>query len=195
VRLGDLEAQRYSNVSLRGTDDPMTIYVAPTTEGVVTVVCMNPLPTAAATDECDRAAASVRLERGRPLRLDPSGRYAATVDRIMRDIAPARRKYRKQLHDAKTRAEQAEASGALARAFDDARRKLSRVKPNPLVAEAHDSVMLALGTTAAGYGRMQRAALGFNRSSWEQGNVAVRVSEIRVQVALNALKELGYSII
>jgi hypothetical protein len=56
-------------------------------------------------------------------------------------------------------------------------------------------LILSLQTTAAAYSRMQRAALADKASGWEQGNVAVRVSEIRVQVALNALADLGYGIL
>ena len=74
------QAQHYRGLAVRESGQPTTIYAAPTSAGVVTVACLAPSGGAAAARDYDRAAATVRNMRGKPVPLAPSRRYAAAVD-------------------------------------------------------------------------------------------------------------------
>jgi hypothetical protein len=195
VRLGRLQAQRYRTVSARGSRDPMTIYVAPTSAGVATVVCSAPPGGPAVDRTCERAAASMEMQRGKPVALTPDPRYAATVDDVITDIAPVRRRNRLLLNKAINRFQQRQATGELSRSFTDAARRLRRVRTTPLNADAHAHLVEALELTGKAYADMNSAAVTFDRPAWDRGIAQVRVREIRVQGALDALKPLGYTII
>ena len=195
VRLGRLQAQRYRTVSARGSRDPMTIYVAPTSVGVATVVCSAPPGGPPAERDCERAASSLEMERGKPVALAPDKKYAAAVDDAITSIAPVRRAARLRLSKAKTRFQQQEAAGRASRSFAAAAREVRRAPVTPLVADANANLAKALDATARAYSHMRTATVNFDRAGWEKGAGAVRVYEIRVQGALDALIPLGYTIV
>ncbi len=195
LKLGSLQAQRYRGLAVRGSGQPMTVYAAPTSAGVVTVACLAPSGGAPTAGDCERAAATVRNMRGRPVPLAPSRRYAAAVDRVITGINPTRRSFRLRLSKAVNRWQQQDSTGALARAYADGARKLRRVPATPLVADQRADLIAALESASAVYARMQKAALGNDTASWDRGRDDVRTSEARVQGALDALKELGYTVI
>src|SRR5262249_48330118 len=67
VRVGVTPALRYANLRVNGLDGTVTVYAAPTTGGVATLVCHAPstattsTATASFTDECAQIADTLRL--------------------------------------------------------------------------------------------------------------------------------------
>ena len=59
VRLGRLSAYRYADLRVEGLARPVSLYVAPTTDGVATVACVHGSPAAASHRTCGEAAASL----------------------------------------------------------------------------------------------------------------------------------------
>jgi len=173
----------------------MTIYVATTSVGVATVVCSAPPGGPPVERDCERAASSLEMERGKPVALAPDKKYAAAVDDAITSIAPVRRAARLRLSKAKTRFQQQEAAGRASRSFAAAAREVRRAPVTPLVADANANLAKALDATARAYRHMRTATVNFDRAGWEKGAGAVRVYEIRVQGALDALIPLGYTIV
>jgi hypothetical protein len=73
VRLGELEAYRYSDLKPSGFNGRLTVYVAPTSEGVATVACSAPGSSASSfMPACEGVATSLDLTSGTATRTRPS---------------------------------------------------------------------------------------------------------------------------
>lgn len=194
VRMGDLEARRYSNVALRRGGDKVTIYAAPTTEGVLTLVCEAPRGEPV-SPECGRAASTLQLERGEPLELAPSASYGRSVDAVVAGVQPRRRSLRQRLGKATTRFQQQEAAGGLAQLFDGAARRADRLEPPTVATGANRAFAAALRRASKAYRHMQTTAQAFDREGFERTKGEIRAAEARVQGSLDALRQLGYTIL
>ena len=82
VKLGpdDLEAYRYAGLQPEGFDRTVTLYVAPTSAGVATVVCAAPPEAAEAfAPECEGIADTLQVSDAEPFPVGPDPGYAKTV--------------------------------------------------------------------------------------------------------------------
>jgi hypothetical protein len=172
----------------------VTVFAVPTSAGIATVECAAPAGDRVVA-ECDRAAATLELRRGEPLALRPDAKYGESVQRVMRQLQPLRRSLRQRLGKARTRAEQSEASGAMAQAYDRAARGVGRIDPPGVAANANEAIADAMRQAASAYGGMRKAAVAFDVDGWERGKGRVRAAEARVQGSLDALRQLGYTIL
>jgi hypothetical protein len=194
VTVAGVEAQRHEDVAMRGSGGVVTTYVVPTSAGVATLACAVPAGQAVGPD-CDRAASTLELRRGEPLPVKPDARYGAQVQQVMAGLQPTRRALRQRLGKARTRVQQEEASSGMARVFDQSGRKIERIKPPPVAATAHGEIAKAMHNAADAYSGMAKAAAAFDRSGWDRGELRVRAAEARVQGSLDALRQLGYTIL
>ena len=189
VRLGDLSAYRYRNVTPRGFGRPLTVYAAPTTAGVATVACYD-----APAAQCDRLAAGLSLVRGRPLPLGPSAAYAKAIDRPLRAFDTARVKARRDLRAARTPNGQAKAAAALASASRTAQRAVTAATPGPADARAHATLVGALRAQKLASGRLAAAARAGDRAAYASARRALVRADTALRVALTRLRNLGYAI-
>jgi hypothetical protein len=131
VRLGALEALRYSGVRVRGLPE-LTLYAVPTAKGVVTLACFTPRPKAVADrSACEAAALTLTLRRASALPLDPSHDEADQLNSIFARLTRATRRSFNAMAGASTPRRQASAAGSLARAYADARRSVNAGNENP----------------------------------------------------------------
>jgi hypothetical protein len=194
VRVAGMEAQVHRNVVMRGSGDRVSVYAIPTSGGVATLECTAPNG-ARVGPECDRAAGTLELRRGEPLGLRPDPAYGRSVDKVIVELQPLRRSLRLRLGKARTRAEQGQATGDLARAFDRAARGVDRIDPPPVAVNANKDIAAALRQAAGAYNGMRKSAAAFDVAGWERGELRVRAAEARVQGSLDALRQLGYTIL
>ena len=194
VRIGDVDAQRHAGIVLKGSGDRVTVYAVPTSEGVATLACQVPEGTAAGTD-CERAAATLRVRDGDPFPLTPSAEYGQAVDGVVGLVQPRRRSLRQRLGKATTRYQQQEAAGGIAQIYDTAARRADRLEPPQVAAGANAALADALRDAAGAYRRLRTAAVEFDRAGFERAKDRVRDAEARVQGALDALRQLGYTIL
>jgi serine/threonine protein kinase len=194
VTIGRLEAQRHRGVVLKGSGDRLTIYTVPTSEGVVTVTCRSPKGTPAG-DGCERAAATLKLRRGEPFALTPSSAYGRAVDGVVASVQPRRRSLRQRLGKATTRLQQQQAAGGLAQVFDAAARRAAQLEPPPPAVPANQALSAALHEAATAYRHLRNTAANFDRTGYERAKREVRAAEARVQGSLDALRQLGYTIL
>jgi hypothetical protein len=194
VRVAGLEAQVHRDVALRESGERVTVYAVPTSAGVATVECAAPRGERVAP-ACDRAAATLELRRGEPLGLRPDARYGEAVDKAVGQLQPLRRSLRLRLGKARTRAEQTQATADLARAFDRTARSIERIEPPAVAVNANKGIADAMRRAAAAYNGMRKSAAAFDVAGWERGELRVRAAEARVQGSLDALRQLGYTIV
>jgi hypothetical protein len=193
VTVAGFDARRYAAIPLRGSDNQLTVYAVPTSEGVATVACYAPRVDAMSVP-CDEAASSLRIRRGEPYSLTPDPEYGAGVNDVMRDLQKPRRLFRQRLGKATTRYQQYSAAAGLAAEFERAARSLARMRPESGAASAHEDLVRALRDVGSVYRRLERNARAGDAAAFDRVRRQLGSREGKVQGALDALKPLGYTI-
>ena len=193
VRLGSLEAYRYDGLRPLGSDEPMNVYVAPTTAGVATVLCMAPPERLEAfTPDCERIAQTLRLRGARRLPLGPSPAYARRVGRALRTLGRDRAAAVSRMRSASRPGAQAAAATAGSRALARASAAVAASASSPYDRSANSAVVAALNRTASAYGGLARAARAGDRAQYAAGRRAVTRAEDVLDRSISDLRPLGY---
>ncbi|MEA2266657.1 MAG: hypothetical protein QOE27_2240, partial [Solirubrobacteraceae bacterium] len=115
VRIGALQALRYAGLSPRGLPGGVTLYVSPTSQGVLTLACRpGSAPGATFGADCARVAATARLVGARPYPLGASPVFARQLEAAFTRLSGARRTGQAHLRAAASAAAQAAADRELA---------------------------------------------------------------------------------
>ena len=189
VRLGDLDAYRYRDLRPEGFDGRLTVYVAPTTTGVVTVACT-------AADQQREDIPSRLRGRGRRAQADPRRALRAwsrqglpgEARRSLRSGSTASARGGSALRKAKTQDGQAKAAASLARSYGRARRSLQGGSVSPAVRDAAASLRTALARAEAAYLRLSLAAKRGNTGAYDAVRTDVRRAEAAVKRALSDVR-------
>jgi hypothetical protein len=195
VQLGSLQAFRYANLMPAGAAGPVTVYVAPTTEGVATVACAGP---AGAQDaffrECERVAGTLELTSGKPLALGPRDEYGKAVGAALGRLDGSAASGTKRLSAARTPTGQAAASRTLARAYARATRQVRAAPEGPHESAADSQLVNALRRVATGYRSAASAAASGNRGAYSASRRRVRRGGAALRRAQAGLTALGYKV-
>lgn len=191
VALGGRQALRYRDLRPRGIDTALTIYVSPSTAGIATIVCATPINRAR---DCDQAASSLRLLRGRALSVEPDARYARALNRAMARLDRARLREFDALNHAKTPAGQARAAGRLADNYRLASAAVDRLEPPAIARETHARLAAELRAASTAHRRLASAARALNRRAYHRAAPAARAADNAARAALESLQILGYRV-
>jgi hypothetical protein len=196
VQLGSLQAFRYSNLTPAGAPGPVTVYTAPTTEGVATVACASPAgpPDAAFLRECERVAGTLELTSGKPLALGPREEYGKAVGGALTRLDSSAASGAKRLSAARTPAGQAAASRALAATYARAVRQVRAAPDGPFESAAHTQLVNSLRRVATGYSSAARAAARGDRGAYAAARRRVRRGGAALRRAQAGLTALGYKV-
>jgi hypothetical protein len=150
---GRLDARHYAGVTHSALAGLLDVYVAPSTEGVVTVACLADAVSALLHD-CWTAVSRVSLSRGRAVALGPHSAFRQVLLTSIRALDAAEAVARRRLSTASTPQEQAQAVAQLPRAYGGAAAALAPLaSPSPAARGVIDALQQA-----------QRASAGFERS-------------------------------
>ena len=83
VKLGQIDAYRYEDLKPEGFDGSLTLYVAPTTDGVATVACTAASQAAEFLPACEDVATGLRLVNGEAFALGADEDYLAQLDKTI----------------------------------------------------------------------------------------------------------------
>ena len=189
VSLGALTGYRYSDLRVEGVDKPVTLYVAPATDGVATIACVQGFVGA---DKCGEVAASLKVA-GDPVPLGPEKRYASALNKLLGSLDAERRSGRAELARAKTRRAQAQAAGKLAASYRAAAEQLRKTAAPREAREAHARLVAAVGVAAAAHARMATAARAGRSAAFSRAARRAAAAERAVNQAVASLAPLGYS--
>jgi serine/threonine-protein kinase len=193
VKLGRLEAYRYAGLAPKGAAGRMTVYVAPTTEGVAALACVAaPRAVAQFGPECERVATTLELSAGRPLPLGPREDYARAASAALGRLDGATGSPARQLRNASTARAQASAAADLSGAYRDAAGALSRASVGPYERDANAALVGALRVLAGAYGQAAAAARRDDREAYAAAGRGVRRGVKRLKRAQAGLRKLGY---
>jgi hypothetical protein len=192
VRIGTLEALRYSGLQPRGLAGPLTVYVVPTTQGVLTLACAPGAPAFAAA--CDRVVATAKLVGASAYPLGSSPAFAGQLTAALARLAAARRTGEAHLSRAGTAAAQAAADRELAAAYTRAAREVAAAAANPLVVAAAGQIAAALTAIARAYQSSASAAAANDRAGYAAAGRALAAAGPAAGRAIAGLRALGYTL-
>jgi predicted Ser/Thr protein kinase len=192
---GDIpQAYRYDGLTPAGLGRPVTLYAAPTSRGVATVVCVPPAradPELAS--QCRDAALSVSAPGARAFPVGPSRSYAARVNRGLGRVTSTLERGRARMRSARDPAVQASAAAGIAAAFKAAGSRLSALELSPADASTNRRLATSLGAAGSAYRELSRAAKNVASPAWERAAKRVKRAETDVASSLDALDSAGYS--
>jgi hypothetical protein len=189
VTLGTLAAYRYRNLQRRSSLPRLTMFVAPTTAGIVTLVCLGEgdfIP------QCEKAAASVSLVRGQALPLDRSRRLVTVLDPVFDELNASRRS---AVRDVRRTATQDGQQIALARLAAGDVRAATALDTAPVEGVARPplrSIARALRAAEAAHLGLAVAVRDRSPRRFRDARRTVAASERRVLSNLALLRNLGY---
>jgi hypothetical protein len=160
VRLGSrVEALRYDDLVLPEPERRrMRMFVAPTDAGVATVVCLA-LP----AEQCDRAAASLKLDGLRPLSVGPDPAYAGGPHPRAQVLRTAGRPPARTAAIGEDAGRTGPVAGRLAETYATAASAVRALRAPPVVQTEHERLRSGLDAAAAAYRRLRRAAAAGDR--------------------------------
>lgn len=193
VRLGALSAYRYESP---GADDSLTIFVAPTSLGTITLACFSRSEdTARYAPECERIARTLRLRRGTPYPLGPLPRYAIALDRLIIRLNMRVDIQRRRLGKARSAPAEASKAKDLAAVFADAAHAARQFSVSPADKPQHAEITKALDRESSAYGALGRAASLRQSVTYKHAAAGVLAAERELRQAIRALgQDNGYAV-
>ena len=194
VKLGRLEAYRYAGLVPKGAAGRVTVYAAPTTEGVAAVACVaSPRVIAEFGPECEQVATTLELSGAKPLPLGPREAYANAAGAAFQRLDAAAGAAAKRLRAADTPSAQADAAGDLADSYTAAARALAGAPVGPYERAANSRLVGALRDLASAYTGAATAADAAEDSAYATASEAVKRGAAGLKRAQDALRRLGYT--
>jgi hypothetical protein len=193
VRLGAMQAYRYSGLSVHGLVGPLTLYAAPTANGVATVACLGASAGGSAV-QCAQIAATLKLSGTTAFGLAPSPGYAAALGRTFSTLRSAAGAGTARLQGASSASAQAAAAAQLAAVYSSASRALERLVVSPAVQEANASLAGSLAALGRDYAALAAAARAGDEAAYARAGRAVGGDRARAAKALAALRQAGYAV-
>ena len=172
VRLGTLEAYRYSGLSVHGLASPLTLYTVPTTGGVVTIACLG-TSAAGSGSQCAQIAATLKLNGTTAFGLAPSKQYASALGSAFATLNSAVNTGSARLRTASSAAAQATAAAQLATAYTTASRALGRLSVSPAVQSLNANLAASLAALSRDYAALAAAARAGNEAAYARAQRAI----------------------
>lgn len=194
VSLGGFDAYRYESLQPDGEEVRLTVFVAPASRGVATIVCRQPGGSGDVRDQCSRIASTARLVGVAAYPLGPDPALAALVRRRLTALNGERRLSRRRLARADTPDGQARSSAALAAEFEAASKSVSGFETTPESGIAQRELAAALAQAGAGYEALASAVSDQDRPAFRDAKSLVGRAERAVNQALRSFRSLGYRV-
>ena len=188
VKLGDIEAYRYAGLEPEGYDKSLTLYVAPTTDGVATVACTAGTGAGEFLPECEELATGLTLVNGETYALGADEDYLTRLDAAMADLNASRRKGSKALKKAGTPKKQSQAATSLAKAYANAEGQLQGLTVSPAVADAAAAVPAALAKSESAYRALASAAKNSKTAAYNKARKNISKADAQLDKALKQVK-------
>ncbi len=177
VRVGRLEAERYSNLRL-GSGMAGTVYVVPTTGPSLAVVCRTSTPTANAfARQCAEAASTVRLRGERALSPAIAAHRPLLVRRALRTLSAERAEGRRRVAAALVADDQAKAARGLQATYLQA---AGRVDLSGAYGQRIEALSVALHEASYGYGALAQSINDGDQRAYDAARAIVLEAETQV---------------
>ena len=146
VRVGEVQAYRFADLSVDGSNERGTIYTAPTSTGVLGAACTG---SAEARATCETIVNTLELRHGHALDLGPSAEYARALDAAV-ERTNAAQEGLDELDGESTLERQAEVLADTARLYGEAADGVEAAPPGPGAAQLTASWSRRCAAASAG---------------------------------------------
>ena len=198
VKLGEdgLQAYRYENLKPAGFDRNVTLYAAPTTEGVVTVACLaQPADAKAFKPGCEAIANTLSPAAGDPFPVGPDPAYAKTLGATFGALGDRVTAGRRAINaDNTTFRRQASASRRIARGYSAAADKLEGTATSPADKPINTALVARLNAAAAAWRDAAGAARRRDKDGFRAAGEQISKAEAELGRAVARLKAAGYEV-
>jgi hypothetical protein len=192
VKLGKLQAYRYTGLKPKSYPQDLTVYTVPTDGGVATIACSAAAAQAATfLPECERAASTLTLSGVQAFDLGVPKSYADALNGAVTKLQAARKAALAKLQSAKTPTAQAAAARQAAAAYGTAAKALAGQKVPPQLDAANVAIVSAMRQAQSGYSAMAAGAAGGNTGAYKTGTAAVKKADAALAKALQGLGQLS----
>jgi hypothetical protein len=194
VDLGSLEAYRYDGLETV-SGEPLTVFVAPTSNGAATLACRLPERRAkAATRLCSRIASTFRLTSGVAYQLGPSSTFAKAIARQFGRLQRHQNKALGAMDSAERAERQGNVADRLATDYRNAASGLASLRITPESEGGRRSIVGVLRGIGRAYTRLAVAARKEDVFSYVGAKRAVAMEERLLRKRLGQLQSLGYRV-
>jgi len=200
VNLSNTQAYRYSQVSLSGSKQQLTIYTIPTSADTTeAVVCYAPTSSTGSLHACEQLAGTLSIATGRPQaevhafqNLTPQASYGtqirAAVARVNQLLGTIRAEIRPGLlHSAASISAKRLSEGLAVTATS-----LAALSPPPAAVAANTALSQALTRTRTAYAALSGALLAESTSRYDAARSRIATAEAALNTAIKDITLLGY---
>ena len=188
-------AHRYRSMRPRGVNRSLTIIVAPTTKGILTVVCYaDPVDARKFARECEGMWKTVSLRHAKPSPLGADPAYAKALSSVIEELNRTRPRVQHRVRAAPPEARSNIAASAFRHAFAIARRRLGRAHVSPVDRDVHMRILAALATARDAYAHAAEASATNHQSLWRRARTGARAAEASLRLQVSGLAERGYAL-
>jgi hypothetical protein len=190
VKLGrsGVQAYEYENLDVKGAPGKLTVFTAPTSAGVATVVCSVP------AQDCEAIANTLKLSAGKPFPVGPNKEFGAAVSKALGGASKASQTARARLKSAKTNKSQAPVARKAAVAYDQAAKSLEQLEVSPADEALKALVIGPLRDGQQAWKRLSTAASDHDNAAYKKAQADIAAAEKDLQGAVRGLAAAGYSV-
>jgi hypothetical protein len=185
---GGVQAYEYENLTVKGAPGKLTVFTAPTSAGVATVVCSVP------AQDCEAIANTLKLSDGKPFPVGPSKEFGAAVSKALGDVTKASQTARAQLKSAKTNKSQAPVARKAAVAYDQAAKSIEQLEVSPADEALKALILGPLRDGQQAWKRLSTAASKHDGSAYKKAQADIAAAEKDLGGAVRGLAAAGYSV-
>jgi serine/threonine protein kinase len=189
VRIQGVDAYRYAAMRSRSGRTVVAAVAVPVETGAVTATCAAPRIGGAFGADCERAFSTLRVRALRPRSFAAERPNVEQVGKIVERLNQDRDAALKALGAARTPGRQALAAAAGARAYDDAAKRLSRLRPGPIVAREIATLRASTRIARNAFRSLERAARRGDRASYGRAKKALATAEEDVQERIAGVRD------
>ncbi len=195
VNLVELQAYRYQQLSVRGFDRALSVFVIPNPGAPSTVLaCYAQSPRSRYMSTCEQTVSSVAVAGQTQTNvLTPEPAYASAISGAIAQLDRLRVALTRELRPRVSAAVVERLARRLAAGYAAARATLSRLEPSSAAQRAQATLSEAIGQAQAGYTALARAAAAGSASGYAAAQSRIAAAEVAVDRGLENFVLLGYS--
>ena len=199
VRIGGLDAFRYSDLKPKGFDGTVTLFVVPQ-EGKPTtaLACFAKTGQAGAGggvfSDCSAIAAGIAINGATSYPLTLPSDYATRLNSTLTRLTSSRESGVTRMANAGSSSTQATAARSVASAYGAAIPKLQSANATAYIEPANDEIVAALRRTQRAYTSLASAAAAESTSRYDSARRRVNAGEQRLRTAVVDLEALGFDV-
>jgi hypothetical protein len=194
VDLIEVQAYRYTRLSVPGFAPTLTLFVIPNAEGAWTALaCYAPSTNSPYMRACEQTVAAVTVAgQSQTYQLTPEPKYAAEISAAIVTLDRVRVSLKRELHPQITAARAAQLARGLASGFSEAGEALAKLVPSTPVEQSQEALAATIQQARAGYEALAAAAAASDVPAYEAAQSRVSAAEASVDKALENFALLGY---